>query len=141
MSVTLEEFKSGEVLKEYLYLEDKVIVVYSWKAFENDHVSIQEAITNDYIDEGCSALPEIFAVTLATNPLDVHDRKMENRYLLRTMFDRPVFYVEDRTSRYVDFIVSTTEDKYEPVFKSKPVHTTRFSGVEYVVDYFKKVGE
>lgn len=141
MSVTLEEFKSGEVLKEYLYLEDKVIVVYSWKAFENDHVSIQEAITNDYIDEGCSALPEIFAVTLATNPLDVRDRKMENRYLLRTTFDRPVFYGEDRTSRYVDFIVSTTEDKYEPLFKRKPVHTTRFSGVEYVVDYFKKVGE
>ena len=141
MSTALKEFKLGAVLKEYLYLEDKVIVVYSWKAFENDHVSIQEAITNDYIDEGCSALPEIFAVTLATNPLDVHDRKMENRYLLRTTFDRPVFYGEDRTSRYVDFIVSTTEDKYEPVFKSKPVHTARFSGVEYFVDYFKKVGE
>lgn len=141
MSVTLEEFKLGAVLKEHLYLEDKCIVVYSWKAFENDHASIQEAITTDYIDEGCDVAPDIFAVTLKANPLDPSDLKKENRYILRAMFERPIFYGEERTSRYVDFNVNTTEDNYEPVFKSKPVHTTRFLGVEYFVDYFKKVGE
>lgn len=137
MSVTLEEFKLGAVLKEYLYLGDKVIVMYSWKASENDHFSIREDIANDYNEEGCLTFPEIFAVTLASNPLDVYDKKLENRYILRSMFERPIFYGEDRTSRYVKFNTSTTGDKYEPVF----LHISRSPCTFPVVDYFKKVGE